>query len=81
MELPSDLLFGDIVLKLYGNHTAIIENYKGILLYTDTEVVIACKKIMLRITGEELHILYFSNYDMKVQGVIQSIIYMSNGDL
>ena len=45
MELPGDVLYGDVLLRLSGNREAVIENYKGILLYTEEEVVIACKKM------------------------------------
>lgn len=81
MELPGDVIYGDVLLRLSGNREALIENYKGILLYTSEEVVIACKKITLRIYGCNLHIQYFSGSDMKVIGTINTISYLSNGDI
>lgn len=81
MELPRDVLYGDVILRLSGNREAIIENYKGILLYTSEEVVIVCKKVTLRIIGSDLRILYFSGCDMKVTGTFQTISYESNGEL
>ncbi|MDO5156354.1 MAG: YabP/YqfC family sporulation protein [Eubacteriales bacterium] len=81
MEIPRDVLYGDVLIRLSGNREAIIENYKGILLYTNEEVAIACKKITLRIYGCELKISYFSGSDMKVTGDIQTITYLSNGDI
>ncbi|MDD6072149.1 MAG: YabP/YqfC family sporulation protein [Clostridiales bacterium] len=81
MEIPRDVLYGDVLIRLSGNRQAIIENYKGILLYTSEEVVIACKKVTLRIYGCGLHIQYFSGTDMKVTGDIETITYLSNGEL
>lgn len=81
MELPGDVIYGDVLLRLSGNREALIENYKGILLYTSEEVVIACKKVTLRIYGCDLHIQYFSGSDMKVTGTINTINYLSNGDI
>ena len=81
MELPRDVIYGDVLLRLSGNHEAVIENYKGILLYTEEEVVIACKKVTLRIYGCGLHIQYFSGNDMKVIGNINTITYLSNGEV
>lgn len=81
MELPRDVLYGDVLLRMTGNQEAIIENYKGILLYTSNEVVIACKKITIRISGCELRIQYFSHTDMKITGIIQTISYVSNGEI
>lgn len=81
MELPRDILYGDVLIKMSGNREAIIENYKGIHLYTSEEVVIACKKLTLRIHGCDLHIQYFSGSDMKVTGFIETITYVSNGEV
>lgn len=81
MELPGDVLYGDVLLRLSGNREALIENYRGILLYTSEEVVIVCKKITLRIYGCGLHIQYFSGTDMKVTGTINTISYLSNGEV
>lgn len=81
MELPNDVIYNDVLLRLSGNREALIENYRGILLYTPEEVVIACKKITLRIYGCGLHIQYFSGTDMKVTGTINTISYLSNGDV
>ena len=73
MEIPKDVLYGDVLIRLSGNRQAVIENYKGILLYTNEEVVIACKRVTLRIYGCGLHIQYFSGTDMKVTGEIETL--------
>lgn len=81
MNVPGDVLYGDVLVRLTGNREAIVENYKGILLYTPEEIAVACKKFTLRFCGENMHIQYFSGSDMKVTGVIETITYVSNGDL
>lgn len=81
LELPGDVIHGDVLLKLSGNREALIENYKGILLYTSEEIVVVCKKMTIRISGCDLHIHYFSGSDMKITGTIQTISYLSDGDI
>lgn len=81
VNVPGDVLYGDVLVRLSGNREAIIENYKGILLYTPEEIAVACKKFTLRFCGEHMHIQYFSGSDMKVIGTIETITYVSNGDL
>ena len=81
MDLPKDVLYEEVLLKIIGNNEAIIENYKGLHLYTSEEIVIACKKLTLRICGKDLHVQYFSGSDMKVIGTIQNITYSMNGDI
>lgn len=81
MDLPKDVIYGDVLLRISGNREVIIENYKGILLYTSEEIAIACKAFTIRIYGEQMHIMYFSGCDMKVQGILNRIEYISNGEL
>jgi sporulation protein YqfC len=81
LDVPKDVLYGDVIVKLSGNREAVIENYKGILLYTGEEIAVVCRKVTLRIYGCNLRIQYFSGSDMKVVGEIQTITYLSNGDI
>ncbi len=81
MEIPGDVWRGDVLVKLSGNHEVLIENYKGMQLYTSEEIVITCKNVILHIQGEQLHICYFSGCDMKVTGTIHAITYRANGEL
>ena len=81
MELPRDILFGEMILRLSGNREVLIENYKGIYEYTKERIIILGKKQNLKIEGCQLHISYFSGYDMKVVGAIDSLTYLSNGEL
>ena len=81
MDIPKDVLYGDVLLRFNGNKEAIIENYKGILLYTSEEIAIACKNFTIRLYGDHFHIQYFSGCDMKVLGNIKRIDYISNGEL
>lgn len=77
-NLAKDLLYNDIKIHMNGNNELIIENYKGILLYTCEEICVACKAFQLRVIGEALNILYFSKYDMKISGKIHEIIFVGN---
>lgn len=81
MDLPKDVLYEEVLLRIIGNNEAIVENYKGLHLYTPEEIVIACKKLTLRICGKDLHVQYFSGSDMKIIGTIQNITYSMNGDI
>ncbi len=81
MNIPDDVLYNDVILRVISNREAIIENYRGLHLYTTEEVVIACKKITVRICGSNLHVQYFSGCDMKIIGNIDNITYCMNGEL
>lgn len=81
VNISNDIVFGELLIRLFGNKEMIIENYKGIHLYTSNEIVISCKKLSVQIHGEQLQIRYFSGCDMKITGSIHTITYISNGEL
>lgn len=81
MNIPGDILSGELLIRMCGNRELIIENHRGIQLYTSEEIIIICKNSMLQVCGESLLIRYFSGCDMKIIGVIQSISYLSKVDL
>lgn len=81
MNISNDILSGEALIRLFGNKEVIVENYKGIHLYTSNEIIISCKKLSVQIQGEQLQIRYFSGCDMKITGSIHTITYISNGEL
>ena len=52
-----------------------LENYRGIIEYTDTLVRIQTKNGQIRVTGKRLQVAYYTNDEMKVNGHIESIEY------
>lgn len=73
MNLPRDVFLGDILVSLVGRRTMLIENYRSILLYTDTLLKIQGKNCRLLIGGRQLQIEYYTAEEMKVNGIIESI--------
>ena len=72
-EMPKDVALKLPVLTLTGQIELQIENYMGIIEYTDSLIRIQTKTGPLRIIGTQLNILYYTNDDMKIKGHIQSI--------
>ncbi|MDD2972430.1 MAG: YabP/YqfC family sporulation protein [Lachnospiraceae bacterium] len=76
LRLPRDLMLGDSILTLTGKHTLCIENYKGIIEYTSTIIVIQGKNGQIHVEGKNLLIEYYTNEDMKIVGLICKIQYL-----
>lgn len=74
-EMPKDVVLGMPVLTITGQLEMSIENYRGILEYTDVLVRIQTKIGQLRISGKKLQVAYYTNDEMKVTGRIESIEY------
>lgn len=75
VSLPADMVAGVPVVTLTGRNEIIIENYKGILEYTDSVIRIQAKLFCICIEGKRLEIAYFTNEEMKITGVIHSLFY------
>ncbi len=75
LKLPKDMMMGAFMLSMIGNREVFIENYRGILEYTDTCILLQTKNGQVRFEGCGLMISYYTNEDMKINGCIASVIF------
>lgn len=75
-NLPKDLALGLPVVHVTGKTEVCIENYRGILEYTDSLVRVQTKCGQLRFTGKHLQIAYYRNDEMKITGRIMAMEYV-----
>ncbi len=76
LQLPGDILRGDMRITLTGNREVWIENYKGILEYSTECILLQGKNGRVQFEGKRLAIDYYTNEDMKLTGRIMSIKYL-----
>ncbi len=76
--LPKDVTMGMSIIRIIGHHELYIENYRGILEYSDTNLRILTKMGQICITGARLEIVYYNNDEMKIEGVFENI-YLKRG--
>ncbi len=76
LKLPGDLARGEALLAVTGQQEAYIENYKGILECSESQVVIATGRCKLCFQGKKLHIAYYTDEEMKIEGLIQTISFI-----
>lgn len=74
-EFPKDVLLGQPVLTVLGQMELNVENYRGMIEYTDILIRIQTKIGQIRITGKNLRVDYYTNDDMKITGRIETIEY------
>lgn len=74
-EIPEDVVMGIPLLTALGNTEICIENYGGIIEYTDCLIRIRTKTGKIIISGKNLNVDYYTNDEMKIQGRISSIEY------
>ena len=69
------MLFRSIV-TMTGQLEVNVENYRGILEYTDILIRIKSKCGQIRITGKNLQIAYYTNDEMKITGRVEKVEYL-----
>ena len=67
LEIPKDLML--------GRKEVLVENYKGIIELEDSLVKIQTKNCRLQILGAHLTVEYYTNEEMKIVGLIDSVSY------
>ncbi|MCH5342558.1 MAG: YabP/YqfC family sporulation protein [Acetatifactor sp.] len=76
LKLPKDVCLGALRVTLTGNAEAWIENYKGILEYTENVILLQGKTCQVCFEGNRLSIDYYTNEDMKISGTIACVRYL-----
>lgn len=77
LKLPKDSLLGASIVTVTGNTDAFVENYKGIIEYTNQQILLQGKTCKIEICGRRLNIVYYTNEDMKISGWIESVRYLT----
>lgn len=73
MDLPKDVIQNASVITILGRNELCIENYRGIIEYTDTLIRVQTRAGQIRIQGKRLRIQYYTNDEMKVTGALSSL--------
>lgn len=73
LGLPRDVILGDVLVSFVGRREVCIENYRSILLYTDTLVKLQAQNCRILIHGSGLCIEYYTAEEMKITGTIASV--------
>lgn len=76
MSIPKDVVAGQAIISMTGNHGIRICNYRGIEEYSTETVKVALGKKSLLINGTHLFIEYFRKDEIKIIGTILNISFV-----
>lgn len=76
LQLPKDVCLGALRVTMMGSCEAWIENYRGILEYTEVRILLQGKNCQVCFEGSRLSIDYYTNEDMKISGHIRCVSYL-----
>ena len=72
-DLPADVVAGLPRLELVGSRQLYLEHHCGILAYTDRQIDANTPAGVLRIRGEELHLLALTGGELRIGGRIDCV--------
>ncbi|MCI8581599.1 MAG: sporulation protein [Dorea sp.] len=75
--MPKDVIMGAPILTIIGQMELLVENYRGILEYTELLIRIQTRIGQIRIIGKNLMIEYYTNDEMKITGKVTEIKYVN----
>lgn len=76
-SMPKDVVLGASVITIVGKNEVCIENYRGIIEYTDSLIRVQTKSGQIRLTGKRLQIEYYTNDEMKITGLMTALEFVS----
>ena len=68
LELPVDIMYGAVIVTAMGRNQVLVENYKGIIEYTQEKIRLQTKTCQVTIQGKRLVVEYYTNEEMKKIG-------------
>lgn len=75
-SLPKDVICHAPIVTIVGKEEMTLENYRGIIEYTDNLIRIQTKTGQIKIIGSTLNIEYYNNDEMKIIGRITCLEYL-----
>ena len=75
LKLPKDVCLGALRVTITGNNEIWIENYRGILEYSEQCIRLQTKQCQVIFEGRKLSIDYYTNEEMKISGLIECVRY------
>ena len=70
LQLPEDLRKGEVLVCLKGRSRLTVENFKGLSCYTPCEIKLITKEGILRVSGRNLKILWYTREEMEISGFV-----------
>ncbi len=73
LELPREIVLDVPKIILVGNNDLSIENYKGIIEYSDSLIRINTNEYIIKIQGQQLEIRTITDEEIIIKGLITTV--------
>ena len=75
LDMPAEIIMNSPKIVHDSDSNAWVENYTGIIEYSDKEVKLNTADFIVKITGEGLLMDFITNEDLSISGKITSVVY------
>ena len=79
IQISKDVTSAVPLLRMIGQNELSIENYRGILEYTDEALRVQTKIGQIIVNGKKLEVISYTNDEMNIIGIIQGIHFHQGG--
>ena len=76
MDIPSDIMAGQIKIEITGAREIYIQNHQGLLEYGTREIHINCGEMAVKLTGEGFVIRTMTARELRIEGLIFTVEYI-----
>lgn len=80
IDMPADIIMDCALIRMSGNYEIFIENYKGILKYTDKKISVKTYPHNIFITGNSLEIKIITDELLCITGDVLRVSFSSEGE-
>ena len=77
LDLPKDVIFNLPRMTIIGNLQMYIENHRGVLYFSDSELQLKLNAGMLKIHGKELVIRAIFPEEVFIEGIVEEVKYIA----
>lgn len=76
MQIPRDVVRGNVLVSMEGQERVLIENFKGISSCTQEEIRLVARKNKICVIGKHLKIDSYTKEEIEISGQIQRLEYI-----
>ena len=77
LDIPAEAMAGVSYVEIIGAHEMLVENHRGIIEYTETEIKINTDGKILRVFGTDLFVEAMNANQLKLFGKIETVQFVA----
>jgi sporulation protein YqfC len=77
LKLPKEIILDFPLLTIVGNEEVLIENYRGLIEYTEEKIRLNSSCGVIKISGKKLEVKQITDENLKIAGIITGVEFLN----